>query len=340
MHDNKEKKLTAKNFTIDLSFINKRLRDALSETFSNALINCRTDFSTIPLRVYEHAERNALICSSVDTKLGAFGVLASIDEIVTIVENQFKMIYEIAVGFGKEELLQQEILLGLFLHGHGVQNHFIKIHNNRIYWKSRDSYSGKVAASEFSNFLGEQMALRTVSMHMPLANHLPLAAWSYLTTKSLGEFCISKLSHPFEMDQGKQKRLPEEFHFSFPELDEEMQLKKILLLVNMMKSDGIIFHTEEKLIKDILRNSSLNPLAIEEIMASLSVKEFFQVDLTGFNNPILAHDLILDLILMAKIDEEVHPKEIAFLRSVAKDLGISENMVEELCHKTFKIEED
>jgi uncharacterized tellurite resistance protein B-like protein len=108
-------------------------------------------------------------------------------------------------------------------------------------------------------------------------------------------------------------------------LDDPLMVLKVISLINLMKVDGKIKAEEIAFIEKITDNSEFSSNMAINLRNMINSNEKKVVDYTLFtNNPDESTGLLIDLIALARRDNEFHITEKMYIKQVGKTLGYSE----------------
>ena len=317
------------------------LIDALLTLFGDVIKEREEYYSTHPAPsrreidsfVSSYGNENAAIAFGLNLIPGPWGMAASIPEIIMIMRNQLRMIYDIGMANGhKQAVLTQELLLGLAFSATGSfggglvimqgSKVLVKRASLRVFQKIVIQLGGKVT----------QRLLRSmVAKWLPIVGAGAMAAWAKYSTSSIANDAKNVLSKEIVVEDQEEKRAPA----NIPELPENLsfaaEIEKIKILISMMKVDRVSDERKLEFIKPFIMNSSLSPDEREDLFKKLEKTEPLDINYRVFeNNPDSSISLIMDLIGLACADEKITKAELLFMKQIAKRLNISERDFEEL----------
>ena len=102
---------------------------------------------------------------------------------------------------------------------------------------------------------------------------------------------------------------------------EQLEIAKARVLINMAKADGHISEEEIELIKSMATSLNLSPKAVSMLKAEMVKPEIQKVDLSGLKEDKMnAITLLTGLARIAKADGIIHPAEKIYLSSFAREI--------------------
>jgi uncharacterized protein (DUF697 family) len=141
-----------------------------------------------------YANKNALIAGAASMVPGPWGMLSIVPEIVLVVRNQLKMIYDLGVVYGKEDAMTRDLLLGVFAYAMGSgalglvsvkgSQVLVRRASLRIIQKIVQWLGGKITQRVLKQFL---------SRWVPIAGAVLMAVWARQSTMEIGHHAAELL---------------------------------------------------------------------------------------------------------------------------------------------------
>jgi uncharacterized protein (DUF697 family) len=284
---------------------------------------------------------NAAISGGASLVPGPWGMVAVIPEIAAVIRNQLAMIYDIGMAYSKSQVLNKELLAGVFLSAMGTSTGALLVMQGgkvivrrvslRVFQRIVMLLAGKVT---------QQMLRSIVSKWLPVIGAAAMAAWSNYITRQIGKKAVEILEKPIEIEaeeiedesivEGvaktrtyKSEPIPTENTYDYTGL-------KIKALINLMKIDKRLKPEEQGYIQTLIENSEIDDEAKIELANLIDVAGKISVDFTLFAKaPDEAAGMLFDLIGLAKRDGEFHLAEKIYIKQAGKLMGISESDIEE-----------
>ena len=109
---------------------------------------------------------------------------------------------------------------------------------------------------------------------------------------------------------------------------EQLEIDKARVLINMAKADGKISSKEVELLKSLAFSLNLSPKAVAMLKTEMVKPDIQKVDLSGLKEDKMnAITLLTGLVRIAKADGTIHPAEKIYISSVAKELDCQDYVV-------------
>lgn len=288
--------------------------------------------SSVEVIIQSYSNKNAAISGGAGIIPGPLGMAAAVPEILLVTKNQIEMIYDIAKAHGHgHEKISKELMLGILFGavGQGSTALFV-IQGQKVMVKRVGARALQNVITLLGGKITQQAAKSMAAKWIPVAGAIAMAGWSKYSTKKIGEKAIDIFSNV--------EIIVEDDNASFDALEvqekkEEISLEKtkIEILINLMKIDGKIDDEEVKLIERFLEQTDLSSDDKIELIGKLNDKSKIKIDYTPFKeDKEEALQLLIDLIALAKCDEQFHITEKMFIKEVSKNLGFDESDLAEL----------
>ena len=164
---------------------------------------------------------------------------------------------------------------------------------------------------------------------IPIAGGIVGAAINAIATNIIGNYARKTF---IKTDVG------ESITVDFIDLSEDypnIELLKFYSYLNLIKIDGVKKEAEFQLFDNLINNSLLSDSLKLELIQKLNSNELEAVDYSLFlKNPEQSLELIKNLILIAKCDNELQISEKIFIKSIGNQLGFDGNDIESLIIET------
>lgn len=286
---------------------------------------------------------NAAISMGAGLIPGPWGMAAAVPEIAAVIRNQLVLIYDIGVAYGKSErILKKELLAGVFASALGSTGiGLLTMHGGKILVKRVSLRVFQRVVVMLAGRVSQQLLKRMIAKWLPVAGAVAMAAWSKYTTNMVGR----KAREVFELDiqlEGSEtceddgeaefaEGAPSEVARPSAVASLEIQVQKILTLMNMMKADGHIAEQELQFLKDTIAQYDFSPEQMESLRARLTTLTKDPVDYAAIRAyPDEALNLMVDLVALSKRDGHVHPAERMYARMVGETLGFQSQDITDL----------
>lgn len=277
-----------------------------------------------------YANVNAAISGGLSLVPGPWGMLAAIPEVVVVVRNQVKMVYDIGIASGKtEEVMSRELLLGVTMSATGVGTiGLLTMQGGKVLVKRTSLRVFQRLVALFAGKVTQQLLKSMVAKWLPVIGAGAIAAWTRYSTVVVGR----KAREIFACDITVQ---PDDDHLleagSTPPAPtpEVVVTQRILLLANLMKVDGTVAAEEAGYLEAMLVGAGLGADATEALRKQIAEPNQHPVDHAVFDADERV-SVLMDLVALANRDGVVHPAERLFLRQVARRFEVPDADVDAL----------
>jgi len=300
----------------------------------------RPDTASVPSIITNYGKNNLLISGGINLIPGPWGMAAAIPEITLVIRNQLAMIYDIGIAYGKDQVLNKELLAGVFLSAMGTGAGTLLVMRGGTVLVRRVSLGvfQKVIISLAGN-VTQKMLKSLISKWLPVVGAAAMAAWSSYTTQQIGKQAADILAKHIEVEtkeiedesilEGFTKVQSAKSELTPTEQAPDYLGLKIKALINLMKIDKKITAEEQSYIDTLIQNEEIDSESRVELENLMTITGKIPVDFSLFaKEPDEAVGLLFDLIGLAKRDGEFHLSEQVFIKQAGKLMGISENDIE------------
>lgn len=275
--------------------------------------------------ISDYSNKNALISGGASIIPGPLGMAAAIPEIIAVINNQLKMIYDIAKANGQKEI-NKELLITVLLSAMGnASGNLLIVHGQKIMAKRVGARVLQTLIKLLGGKITQQIAKSMAAKWIPIAGAIAMAAWSKYTTNKIGQKAKEVFSKEivFENSEINESNIidivDEKINFK------SIQKTKVQILINLIKIDNNIDSSEIKFIEDFMDKIELDIDDKMDLIQQLNNQNKISVDyniLKNNNEEILY--LLIDLVTLAKIDNEFHITEKLFIKEIAKILEFNQ----------------
>ncbi|MDA3941486.1 MAG: TerB family tellurite resistance protein [Spirochaetia bacterium] len=269
---------------------------------------------------------NALISGGAGLIPGPWGMLAVAPEITLIIKNQIEMVYDIGKAYGKENKeLTTELLVGIFASASGSAGiGLLTIHGSKILVKQVSLRVMQRIITMLGGKVTQRVIKSMVAKWLPGVGALAMAAWSRYTTRLVGKKAIEYLSKEIIIDDKETLVIKTEFEI-IADISEDTQEKinrnKIILLTNLMKIDNNVAPEEVDHISKIIMGMDLSEDVTEELLGMINSSEKGKVDFTVLVDNDEAMSILIDMVALAKADNDFHALEKVYIKQVGRNLN-------------------
>ena len=236
----------------------------------------------------------------------------------------------------KEELLlelifrakeiNKELLITVLLSAMGnASGNLLIVHGQKIMAKRVGARVLQTLIKLLGGKITQQIAKSMAAKWIPIAGAIAMAAWSKYTTNKIGQKAKEVFSKEivFENSEINESNI-------IDIVDEKINLKsiqktKVQILINLIKIDNNIDSSEIKFIEDFMDKIELDIDDKMDLIQQLNSQNKISADyniLKNNNEEILY--LLIDLVALAKIDNEFHITEKLFIKEIAKILEFNQ----------------
>jgi len=289
--------------------------------------------SAVPFIIKSYSNMNMAITGGISLIPGPWGMAAAIPEIALIIRNQLAMIYDIGMAYGKSEVLNKELLAGIFLSSLGASvGGLLTIHGGKVLVRRTSLRVFQRIVAILGGKVTQQVLKSMVSKWLPIVGAAAMATWSYYSTRQIGKRALQILEKEIEIvvsdsDDDILAELGQQQPASSTIIDKtNYAILKIKTLINLMKADGRLNAKERSYIEALIEQAKIDTETKIELVTLIDNESKELFDLMPF---LVERDeaigLLVDLITLAKCDGELHPSEINFIKETARSMEISES---------------
>ncbi|MFW6359605.1 MAG: TerB family tellurite resistance protein [Chroococcales cyanobacterium] len=281
------------------------------------------------------ASTNSKIALAANIIPGPWGLLAAVPEITLVIRNQLAMIYDIGMAYGKGNVLDRELLAGIFSYALGSRGvGLIAVQGGKIVVK-------RVTANLFRNVvfrivrpIGQRLINSLVGKFVPIAGAVAMAAWAKYSTREIAKKATIIVKQPIEYSNEVLDDLNvpvDDLEDTSSETSGINDTLRIQSLINLIKVDGKIEAEEREYIHTFVKNADASDADKMNLLMSIDNNSKFSIDYSQFaKSPDDAVGLLIDLVALSKHDGEFHISEKMYIKQVGKAMGFSESDIEEM----------
>lgn len=281
--------------------------------------------------IASYGYQNAAISGAVSLVPGPLGMAAAIPEIMLIVRNQVRMIYDIGVAKGRKETISKEILVGIYTDSFDVEKiGLLSEKNGNVFIKRTSLNVFHEIIAFMAGRITQQLTKSMISKWVPVIGAIAMSVWSKYSTQLIGVKAKEIFGKNIEILEDHQGIVIEITAEQKAHIDEELLTRlRIVSLCNLMKVDGIIRDVEKKYIETMIANSGLDKDTQMKLQAEMAAPGLADIDYHPFpEDYIETTGLLIDLVALAKRDGEFHNAEKNYIKEVGRKLGISDEKIE------------
>lgn len=265
----------------------------------------------------------------IDNYVKENGLITSPMGIHKIIVNHINMIYDIGKSYNTEDInntLLASILLSAIS---SIKTDAIILKGDEAHITLVDDKALKSMVTALSSVIAQELAKSVAARLIPVAGDLVISTWTKHTTQKVAKFATEVFSKKIIINS--ENKINDFKLENNNDNDNEIELLKIQTLINLMNIDGNIDDEELSFIKLMIDNSTLKGKSKESLYQGLEETQKYTVDyskIKGSSEDTLY--LLIDLIALAKIDNEFHPAEKLYIKNVSKELDFDLNDLEDL----------
>jgi len=298
------------------------------------------DPASVPSIISSYGNANMLVSGGISLIPGPWGMAAAIPEVTLVIRNQLAMIYDIGMAYGKGQVLNKELLAGIFLSAMGTSTGALLImHGGTVLVRRVSLRVFQRVVILMAGDVTQRMLKSLISKWLPVVGAAAMAAWSSYTTRQIGKKAVEILEKPIEVEaeEIEDESIMEGFAEAQPaksepiptEVTPDHTVLKIKALINLIKVDKKLTTEERSQIETLIEHTEIDTEAKIELANLMDVEGKIPVDFSLFGKePDEAVGLLFDLIGLAKRDGEFHLSEKIYIKQAGKLMGISENDIE------------
>lgn len=326
--------------------IQKDLSDRLLEVF-DFVVEEKSDFYSrnpdkIPQKIILdqivdfYVTQNSAISSSVGLVPSPVGMAAAVPEISLILRNQARMVFDVGAACGKTEMINKELLAGVFAHAMELSAiRLISIRNESVVVRQASFSVFQKIVELIAGHITQQTMKSIISKWLPFVGSTAMSTWSKISTEKIGkrakeifERQVTLADESFEMDV--------DIDLDIKPVNEDFEKSKLLTLANLMKIDGKIKQEELDFIELLIEKSELSDPMKEQMRNVLKTEALSEIDLQVFHQESAETvGLIIDLVALAKRDGEFHITEQEFIKKVGGGIGFNEKEIASFMEMNF-----
>lgn len=298
------------------------------------------DLKSVPSIINTYCLANAAISGGVSLVPGPWGMVAVIPEIAAVIRNQLAMIYDVGMAYGKNKVLNKELLISVLLTAFGSSaGSLLIMHGNKILVKRVALRTFQRIIEILAGRITQQVLKSAISKWLPGVGAAAMAVWSNYLTRKVGTKAIEIFEKEIILSEEVLEEIPLDIeNVPVPTvtinrastLGISPDLSKVQTLVNLMKVDGTIKVEEREYMQTIIDNADLTESERAELTQVIDKGGKCAVVYEAFaSSPDDAIGLLVDMISLAKRDGTFHITEKMFIKQVGKLIGFSDNEIDE-----------
>lgn len=251
------------------------------------------------------------------------------------------MVYDIGLAYGHNKTLQREVLMYIIASAMGNATGALAVmHGSKVLIKRASLRVFQQIVKGLAGKITQKVLASAFAKFVPVLGAVVLATWSKFSTTAIGKKAAELFAQDIQFDENSEisdiDAIPEtelkpESSTEIVTAPLSVEKEKTLCLIALMKIDGQIKAEEIEFVKPFIE--SLN-FPYEEKQAILNMTT--NTDKVNFNLDAIKNDpsesitLLIDLIALAKRDNEFHVTEKMFIRQIGKQLNFTDDEINEM----------
>lgn len=312
--------------------IEKAVINVIQERSKHYLENEAPNKHELTSLINSYGYRNAAISGGCSLVPGPWGMAAAVPEIILVIQNQLKMVYDIGKAHGHDEkTLDTQLLLEIVLSGTGNAGlTTATIVGQKLILTRAGARTIQRIIARLGGKVTQKLIKSMASKWIPVVGAAAMATWSKYSTEKIGK----RADEMFKMTIEYQENTTEtEIAIApiTPIGQPELEFEKLKILINLIKIDGVCEKREMDHINILINNANIDDEKKNKLVDNLGTSLRFDIDYAVFmgqDDEILY--LLIDAIALAKIDTHFDASEKMFIKQIAKKLEFSETDLNEL----------
>lgn len=312
--------------------IEKAVINVIQERSKHYLENEAPNKHELTSLINSYGYRNAAISGGCSLVPGPWGMAAAVPEIILVIQNQLKMVYDIGKAHGHDEkTLDTQLLLEIVLSGTGNAGlTTATIVGQKLILTRAGARTIQRIIALLGGKVTQKLIKSMASKWIPVVGAAAMATWSKYSTEKIGK----RADEMFKMHIEYQENTTEtEIAIApiTPIGQPELEFEKLKILINLIKIDGVCEKREMDHINILINNANIDDEKKNKLVDNLGTSLRFDIDYAVFmgqDDEILY--LLIDAIALAKIDTHFDASEKMFIKQIAKKLEFSETDLNEL----------
>lgn len=312
--------------------IEKAVINVIQERSKHYLENEAPNKHELTSLINSYGYRNAAISGGCSLIPGPWGMAAAVPEIILVIQNQLKMVYDIGKAHGHDEkTLDTQLLLEIVLSGTGNAGlTTATIVGQKLILTRAGARTIQRIIALLGGKVTQKLIKSMASKWIPVVGAAAMATWSKYSTEKIGK----RADEMFKMTIEYQENTTEtEIDIApiTPIGQPELEFEKLKILINLIKIDGVCEKREMDHINILINNANIDDEKKNKLVDNLGTSLRFDIDYAVFmgqDDEILY--LLIDAIALAKIDTHFDASEKMFIKQIAKKLEFSETDLNEL----------
>ena len=292
--------------------------------------------------ISSYSNQNATISAGAGLVPGPWGMAAAVPEIILVLRNQIKMVYEIGVANGQEKVLKPEVLMYIVSSALGHAGAaFAAIQGSKLVVKRASLQVVQQFIKKLGGTITQKLLKSMASKWIPLAGAVAMGIWSKVSTNTIGK----KANELFQSEIIYEDYETVNTNIIKPvaqiiepkvevivEMDSpDIEYAKCLFFISLVRIDGKIEPQEIEMFTNLISHLSLSDEQKLDLMRKLESKETINLNYDLFkDNPADSIALMIDLIALAKVDNHFAGVEKMYIKQLGSKFNLPESDIIEM----------
>jgi tellurite resistance protein len=265
---------------------------------------------------------NASIAAGSSMMPTPISIIALVPELISVTNNQIKMLIDIAAAYDKHPLLSKDLLMSVLCYADGLDTPLFTTQDNRILFPRFSASMSENLAFNIARQIGIRLGKSSVLRFIPVLGSIALGYWVQLYTARLGQSGSLFFQKKIEFTDKSIGALP------LIDLEEEKKAKiefeRALALINLMKIDGKVDKRELQFVQKIINELHFSPIQRSELAELIRSPQIAPV-----NSALIKIDTgealatLVDMVVLSQKDGEVDKEEKKYIFQMGKELDFS-----------------
>lgn len=278
-----------------------------------------------PEKIIEgYTRKNMALAAASSVVPGPLGILSAVPQLVISFGNQMKMIYDIGIANGRQNIITKDVLLDIPIAAFGGQTNLSSLQQS-----TNLNSSGMGVLQDKAFKLGQSVVQQTmkksVVQFIPVAGSVMMGVWAKMSTQKISK-SASDFFSPDKIYRETIAKNP-----ITPEVEDKLQIEKIKLICNLVECNRDINEKELETLATIIANSSIpekeQPSYLGE---ALMDNILFEIDYDFLTQYGEHQDTIMEMAVMARRDGAIDEAERAYIYEAGNQLNIPKKNIDEL----------
>lgn len=282
--------------------------------------------------IANYANANSVISGGATLIPGPLGMAATVPELILVVHNQLKMIYDIGVAYGHEEVLRRELLASVFVSALGTSSTgLLTMHGGKVLVKRASLRVFQKIIALLAGKVTQQLLKSMISKWLPVVGTVAMATWANFATRRIGKQAVAIFEQQIEYETDEVEDIPNLEVQTPSEHNHELDRLKMQSLINLMKIDRHMKPAEHEYIQTLITQIGFSVNEQTQFEKDIEAGNTYTIDYTPFRSmPDEAIGLLLDLVALSQRDGQTHISEKLYIKQVGRALEISESDIDEM----------